>query len=80
MQNFHVDGATASSWQTRAINALAAPGESLTVVSNCKVFAEGVDVPALDAVMFAAPRSSGPDIVQIIGRRSARTRTDRGRR
>ncbi|MFB9779624.1 DEAD/DEAH box helicase family protein [Rhodococcus baikonurensis] len=79
VQNFHVDGATASSWRTRAINALANPGESLTVVSNCKVFAEGVDVPALDAVMFAAPRSSGPDIVQIIGR-AIRTHPDGSRK
>lgn len=72
---FHIDGATAPSWRSRAINALADPGESLTVVSNCRVFAEGVDVPTLDAVMFAAPRSSGPDIVQIIGR-AIRTHPD----
>jgi len=75
VQNFHIDGATAPSWRSRAINALADPGQGLTVVSNCKVFAEGVDVPALDAVMFAAPRSSGTDIVQIIGR-AIRTHPD----
>jgi superfamily II DNA or RNA helicase len=39
-----------------------------TVVSNVGVFAEGVDVPELDAVVFAAPRWSIVDIIQIVGR------------
>lgn len=64
----HIDGATDTDAQHDALRALAKPGKRLCVVSNCRVFAEGVDVPALDAVLFAAPRTSGPDIVQIIGR------------
>lgn len=65
----HIDGATDTDIQRAALDKLANPGtDELYVVSNCRVFAEGVDVPALDAVLFAAPRTSGPDIVQIIGR------------
>lgn len=63
----HVDGGSAQPHRTAALNALADP-DRVSIVSNCKLFAEGVDVPALDAVMFAGPRSSTPDIVQIVGR------------
>ncbi|MCT7372655.1 DEAD/DEAH box helicase [Mycolicibacterium llatzerense] len=65
----HIDGDTDTDTQRAALTKLAHPDpDELYVVSNCRVFAEGVDVPALDAVLFAAPRTSGPDIVQIIGR------------
>lgn len=65
----HIDGTTDPADQHAALNKLAHPDEGeLCVVSNCRVFAEGVDVPAIDAVLFAAPRTSGPDIIQIIGR------------
>lgn len=63
----HVDGESAPAQRTRARNVLA-DSDALGVVSNCKLFAEGVDVPALDAVLFAGPRTSSPDIVQIVGR------------
>jgi predicted helicase len=65
---FHVDGTNDPRHVTAALNALADPGDNLVVVSNCRLLAEGVDVPALDAVMFAAPRTGAPDIVQIVGR------------
>ncbi|WP_072691452.1 DEAD/DEAH box helicase family protein [Rhodococcus marinonascens] len=65
---FHVDGGSDPRHVTAALNALADPGDDLVVVSNCRLLAEGVDVPALDAVMFAAPRTGAPDIVQIVGR------------
>lgn len=65
---FHVDGGSDPRHITAALNALANPGADLVVVSNCRLLAEGVDVPALDAVMFAAPRTGTPDIVQIVGR------------
>ncbi|MFZ2529767.1 MAG: DEAD/DEAH box helicase family protein [Rhodococcus sp. (in: high G+C Gram-positive bacteria)] len=65
---FHVDGGSDPRHLTQALNALSDPGDELVVVSNCRVLAEGVDVPALDAVMFAGPRTSTPDIIQIVGR------------
>lgn len=65
----HLDGSMPRDHRTHALNALRNPTRGrLTVVSNCRVLSEGVDVPALDAVLLAAPRTSGPDIVQIIGR------------
>ena len=38
------------------------------VLSNARCLTEGVDVPALDAVVFLAPRQSVVDIVQAVGR------------
>lgn len=38
------------------------------VVSNARCLTEGIDVPALDAVVFADPRRSPIDLVQAIGR------------
>ncbi|MCY3948558.1 MAG: DEAD/DEAH box helicase family protein, partial [Acidimicrobiaceae bacterium] len=38
------------------------------VLSNAKVLSEGVDVPALDAVVFMDPRKSTIDITQAVGR------------
>ncbi|HZL05223.1 MAG TPA: DEAD/DEAH box helicase family protein, partial [Coriobacteriia bacterium] len=43
------------------------PGEC-RVLSNAKCLSEGVDVPALDAVMFLNPRKSVVDVVQSVGR------------
>lgn len=63
----HVDGTSDHRHRSAALNALADPART-SIVTNCRLFAEGVDVPALDAVMFAGPRTSGPDIVQIVGR------------
>jgi len=40
----------------------------VAVVANCRVLTEGVDVPALDAVMFADPRDSTTDVIQAVGR------------
>lgn len=45
------------------------PGEgSCRILTNARCLSEGVDVPALDAVMFLAPRKSPVDIVQSVGR------------
>lgn len=63
----HLDGTTDPAARSHMLAKLHHP-ERLSVISNCKVFAEGIDVPDLDAVMFAAPRTSGPDIIQIVGR------------
>lgn len=67
---WHVDGGTPADLRDSATAAIdaAAPGKSWTVLSNCRVFAEGIDVPSLDAVVFAEPRTSAVDIVQSVGR------------
>lgn len=38
------------------------------ILTNARCLSEGVDVPALDAVMFLNPRSSMVDIIQSVGR------------
>jgi predicted helicase len=37
------------------------------VLTNVRCLSEGVDVPALDAVMFLTPRGSQVDVVQSVG-------------
>lgn len=44
------------------------PDGQVGVVATARVLSEGVDVPALDAVVFADPRSSQVDVVQAVGR------------
>lgn len=43
-------------------------GTVCRVLSNARCLSEGVDVPALDAVMFLNPRKSVVDVVQSVGR------------
>ena len=41
---------------------------SCRILSNARCLSEGIDVPALDAVLFMSPRNSHVDIVQGVGR------------
>jgi predicted helicase len=45
-----------------------APGNTCRILSNARCLSEGVDVPALDAVLFLNPRDSVVDVVQSVGR------------
>ena len=38
------------------------------ILSNARCLSEGIDVPALDAVLFMSPRNSQVDVVQAVGR------------
>lgn len=51
----------------RAAIAALESGE-LPVIANCRLFGEGHNVPALDAIGFVDPKSSAIDIVQAVGR------------
>ena len=42
--------------------------DTCRIVSNAKCLSEGVDVPALDGVVFLNPRKSVVDVVQSVGR------------
>ncbi|MFE4492419.1 Helicase associated domain protein [Streptomyces niveus] len=44
------------------------PGQDVAVLSNARILNEGVDLPDLDAVVFAAPRYSTIDAVQSVAR------------
>jgi predicted helicase len=66
----HVDGATKISSRRVDIRWLkeTPPDGECRLLTNAKCLTEGVDVPALDAVMFLTPRRSKIDIVQAVGR------------
>ena len=66
----HIDGTTRASRRTQTINALKSepPDGVCRIVSNARCLTEGVDVPALDAVLFLEPRKSKIEIVQAVGR------------
>ena len=52
---------------TRALKELGEPGKRV-VLFNCRLFQEGVEIPALNGVFFAAPRHSPRDIIQCVCR------------
>ncbi len=66
----HIDGTTRASARAQALNELRAeiPEGRCRIVTNAKCLTEGVDVPALDAVLFMQPRKSKVEIVQAVGR------------
>lgn len=66
----HVDGGMNASAKEAKLAWLKAepPDESCRILSNVRCLSEGVDVPALDAVLFLTPRNSQVDVVQSVGR------------
>ena len=66
----HIDGTTNVQVRSEALAWLRdPPGQGVCrVLSNAKCLTEGVDVPALDAVLFLQPRKSIVDVVQAVGR------------
>ena len=44
------------------------PDGECRILTNARCLSEGVDVPALDSVLFLAPRRSQIDVVQSVGR------------
>ncbi|MFD9655795.1 helicase-related protein [Streptomyces mirabilis] len=50
----------------------------LSILSNCKVLGEGVDICAVDSVALLDPKGSAVDIVQAIGR-ALRQKPDEGK-
>lgn len=66
----HVDGSMNASQKEAKIAWLKAGTDDDTcrILSNVRCLSEGVDVPALDAVLFLTPRSSQVDVVQSVGR------------
>jgi predicted helicase len=66
----HVDGSmNASEKETKLVWLKAElPENTCRILSNVRCLSEGVDVPALDAVIFLTPRNSQVDVVQSVGR------------
>jgi predicted helicase len=66
----HVDGGMNASEKEAKLAWLKSepPQETCRILSNVRCLSEGVDVPALDAVLFLTPRNSQVDVVQSVGR------------
>jgi predicted helicase len=66
----HVDGGMNASEKEAKLTWLKAetPENTCRILSNVRCLSEGVDVPALDAVLFLTPRNSQVDVVQSVGR------------
>lgn len=71
IQTKHVDGSMNSQARNEILAWLkdeAEDPQECRVVTNVRCLSEGVDVPALDAVLFLAARNSQVDVVQSVGR------------
>ena len=66
----HVDGSMNALEKNDKLKWLKAdtPDNTCRILSNVRCLSEGVDVPALDAVLFLTPRNSQVDVVQSVGR------------
>lgn len=66
----HVDGGMSATEKEGKLAWLKAeaPDNTCRILSNVRCLSEGVDVPALDAVLFLTPRNSQVDVVQSVGR------------
>jgi predicted helicase len=66
----HVDGSMNASEKESKLAWLKADAaeDTCRILSNVRCLSEGVDVPALDAVLFLTPRNSQVDVVQSVGR------------
>lgn len=65
----HVSGSMPTEQRTGSLMWLGdRDNTEIRVVSNARCLSEGVDVPAVDAVLFADQRSSVVDIIQAVGR------------
>ena len=66
----HIDGSMASTERDELLGWLKAPvaDQQCRILCNVRCLSEGVDVPALDAVLFLSARNSQVDVVQSVGR------------
>jgi predicted helicase len=70
LQTKHVDGKQNALVRRQSLEWLKAdPGQQTArILTNARCLSEGIDVPALDAVIFTEARGSQVDIVQAVGR------------
>ena len=65
----HVHGGMTSAQRDLVLDRLRHPPDGgWAVIANARCLGEGIDVPAIDSVLFAAPKESVTDIIQIAGR------------
>ena len=68
MEIRHIDGKTNAFNRKTDISWLDQKSIKTRILTNARCLSEGIDVPALDAVVFMNPRRSKTDIVQSVGR------------
>lgn len=66
----HMDGTMAAPQRDQLLSWLKTEtsNNECRIITNVRVLSEGVDVPALDAVLFLSARNSQVDVVQSVGR------------
>jgi len=65
----YVHGGMGAAEKTQKLDWLKAPvSNESRILTNVRCLSEGVDVPALDAVLFLSPRNSQVEVVQAVGR------------
>lgn len=66
----HVDGGFSANMRNERLAWLKEGGgqDTCRILTNARCLSEGVDVPALDAILFLHPRKSQIDVVQSVGR------------
>ena len=67
----HIDGSMNANQRNEILDWLSEDAEDereCRVLTNVRCLSEGVDVPALDAVLFLSARNSQVDVVQSVGR------------
>ena len=76
----HVDGGMNAMERNTKLSWLESPidDQDTRILTNARCLSEGVDVPALDSVIFFNPRNSMVDVVQSVGRvmRKSEGKTD----
>lgn len=50
--------------------------EKISIMVNCQLFTEGINIPELDTVVFCDPKNSSEEIIQCIGRPLRYNRND----
>ncbi|MDG2171645.1 MAG: Helicase associated domain protein [Gammaproteobacteria bacterium] len=66
LKTFHVSGKDGSGKRTATLERY--KNSNVGLITNARCLTEGVDVPTIDAVLFADPKQSKIDIVQAAGR------------
>lgn len=67
----HIDGTNNALFRRRGMKWLQGgrtDDQTCRILSNARCLSEGVDVPALDGIVFLNPRKSQVDVVQSVGR------------
>ncbi len=66
----HLDGTSSALQRNAALRELntIATEQNPRLITNARLFSEGIDVPALNAIAFLDPRQSKVDTIQAVGR------------